>query len=264
MPLKDLQILLEKLKSPIKVTELNKEYALEFQTKLKALKYNPGIIDGAIGPKTLEAWALYKTKQLFQNQSELIGSSSLELFLADYDETVGVDHSYDKDEQYRDLRSVKVLDPVILGSKTGKTMKMPSGIVRYENELVLPDKKIPLTYGELTKGGVRVPTTITTERNFYKLALQFGKVRDKAGAHLVINSAYRRPLDQAGNAKAAKNSRHLTGEALDITSNTISLSKLYEIVKGTMESGAIGDGKKYGFVHFDVRESSDVIFFGYK
>jgi len=58
------------------ISELTKVQLEELQTALSRLGYRLGDIDGLIGPKTINAWAEFKT-DVFQGNSNLIGTGSI-------------------------------------------------------------------------------------------------------------------------------------------------------------------------------------------
>lgn len=78
------------------------------------------------------------------------------------------------------------------------------------------------------------------------------KVREEFGKAITITSGYRSPEynKKIGGAPA---SSHISGMAADVTcSNIKELDKLYEICENHFE--AVGDGRKKGFVHVDIRK----------
>jgi uncharacterized protein YcbK (DUF882 family) len=87
--------------------------------------------------------------------------------------------------------------------------------------------------------------------NFVKieLMLRLDKVREELGAPVKVTSGYRSPEH---NIKIGghPNSTHTRGEAADITCKD--LDKLYDICCKHFK--AVGDGRKKGFVHVDLRE----------
>lgn len=85
-----------------------------------------------------------------------------------------------------------------------------------------------------------------------KLAELLQKIRTKAGAPIIINSAYR---TVAYNTKVggAANSQHIYGNAADICCKTLSPNQLKAIAESIMgNSGGIGIYPT--FLHVDVRE----------
>lgn len=62
---------------PKPINELTKDQLMELQTALSLLGFSLGDIDGLIGPKTLNAWAEFKT-DIFPGNADLIGPNSIE------------------------------------------------------------------------------------------------------------------------------------------------------------------------------------------
>lgn len=93
-----------------------------------------------------------------------------------------------------------------------------------------------------------------------KLVKLLQELRDVLGKPLWFTSAYRCPEHNA-RVGGARNSRHLTGEAVDIPVYITGLSyaALFELVKELGFTG-IGVNKTKGFIHVDVREGDLVVF----
>lgn len=138
-------------------------------------------------------------------------------------------------------------------------MWLPTGEKVNINDNIV--ENIPLTWGEVTKNGTRVPTEPYIVNNIIKTANLFGEIREKWGSPIGITSGYRPPNVNASVGGASK-SRHLTGEALDIYPINGSVFDLYCVVKAIMGkggTGGLGRGMVKGFVHFDVRPDPLVI-----
>lgn len=80
-------------------------------------------------------------------------------------------------------------------------------------------------------------------------------VREKYGKPIIVTSGFRckRHNSAIGGAVA---SQHLLGTAADIrptTNDKEDLEKLYEICKEEVGVVGLGDGRKKGFIHVDVR-----------
>ena len=67
---------LSTIDSPRPITELTEAQLKELQTALSRLGYGLGDIDGLIGPRTINAWAEFKT-DIFQGNPSLIGTGSI-------------------------------------------------------------------------------------------------------------------------------------------------------------------------------------------
>ena len=86
------------------------------------------------------------------------------------------------------------------------------------------------------------------------------KLRDKTGAALRINSAFRSPKYNSGIEGSAKWSRHQYGDGVDIASTKVSLD---ELVKLCTELGATYVDKYVSHVHCDWRNTAvEPVFFG--
>ncbi|NET33687.1 MAG: DUF882 domain-containing protein [Cyanothece sp. SIO1E1] len=131
----------------------------------------------------------------------------------------------------------------------GESMKLPSGALVYAQQLVIPNGH--LTWGELTKNCSRVPEDRKIEGNLIQLATKFEDIRQRLGNQPIkITSGYRPPAVNRAVGGASR-SRHLTGEAIDIIPG-IGLNQAYSIMNGWWPH-ALGDGRKRGFLHIDIR-----------
>lgn len=83
------------------------------------------------------------------------------------------------------------------------------------------------------------------------------EIRDTAGVPITITSGWR-SIQKNQQVGGALKSEHLNGAAVDITSRQISIDKLYEICKANSKVIGLGDGRKYGFVHVDIRTGKRV------
>lgn len=171
-------------------------------------------------------------------------------------DAAGVNHPKDTEE------AVKTDSLTVKGSNTGNSMRLPTGETVYANQLII--ESIPLTWGEMTKNCTRFPATKEIVFNIEVITKEFGEIRDKAGVPLVITSGYR-PAAVNRAVGGARFSQHVHGLAIDVCPKpgTISLNKLYEIIKAVAVTGGIGDGRHRGFIHRDRRPNKRVIYFGY-
>lgn len=109
-----------------------------------------------------------------------------------------------------------------------------------------------ITVGEITQWDKRrVPTSDAVKRTLLNTAKQFQAIRSAWGKPLGVTSFYRpEPINrQVGGVSG---SRHVTGEAFDIYPVTGSLGEFYNWLRPRW-SGALGDGRRRGFVHCDTR-----------
>lgn len=136
-------------------------------------------------------------------------------------------------------------------------MKLPNGLLVYPSTEIIRD--IPLTWGEMTKDCTRVPETQELVNNALKLTQTWGEVRHKWGSELIITSGYRPPrVNQA--AGGVSNSQHLYFRAVDMYPANGQLDKFWEFLKKESKFTGLGDGRRRGFVHCDIRPGNRIIF----
>ncbi len=104
-----------------------------------------------------------------------------------------------------------------------------------------------------SKDGSKMPYKV--EKEVKETARNLQKLRDYLGVPLHINSAYRSP-NHNRNIGGVKNSTHLKGIAVDLSSKHITPYKLYKTIeylinKGVLQEGGLG--LYNGFVHYDRR-----------
>lgn len=250
-----LKTLLEQEQS-LSLADVPAEGIKEIQEILQKLKYLDGAIDGICGDRTKDAYLRFKRDNELTLPDRLGPTTARELL-----DAAEEPHPVNQEQQQSGI----VLPKEVLGSKTGNSMRLPSGRTVWANELILPDKKIPLTWGEMTKNCTRVPTTKEVEGNIEIITKEFGEIRDKAGVPIVLNSGFR-PESVNRAIGGARLSQHVQGLAIDIApanGSGISLHKLYEIVCGVAKTGGIGKGMHRGFVHRDRRPNRSVVIFNY-
>lgn len=146
------------------------------------------------------------------------------------------------------------------GSRSGTSMKLPTGEVVYANQYVI--EGIPLTWGELTKDCARVPTAKEYVDNAIKLTKTWGTVREKFGSPIRITSAYRPPKVNVAQG-GARNSQHLYFRALDMQPFNSDFKKLWAVLEASEFTGlgdAVFRGRNKGFFHGDIRPSQRVVF----
>jgi hypothetical protein len=228
--------------SAISILDISPELAKEIQTLLKIEA------DGVVGELTKQAFAEFKTDSNLEYPLILGVTTAKELLELTTEETSADDSS---------LPQVVLKDT---GSKTGRSMKLPTGEIVYANQCIVDG--IPLTWGEATKDCARIPTSKEYVANAIKLAKTWGEVRDKFGSPLAITSGYRPPLINSS-VGGAKNSQHLYFRALDMIPQNGDFKKLLEILKASDFTG-IGDavfmGRNKGFLHADIRPGNRAIF----
>lgn len=225
---------------------LNPDLIREIQLCLKRLELYSGEIDGLYGQKTKDAYEKFKLERHLDSP-ELIGSSTA-LSL--------IESSHDVIEEQIGSDSNLELNPE-LGKSTGNTMNLPTGELVYANQFVIPGRTPNLTWGEVTKNCTRVPQTNRNLLAIDKIALIFQEIRDKYGEPIAVTSGYR-PLDVNKAVGGARYSRHIEGDALDITGSN--LIRLLEIVRSIDGVTGLGLGMHRGFIHIDARKSPRVVF----
>jgi hypothetical protein len=92
------------------------------------------------------------------------------------------------------------------------------------------------------------------EARILKTAQQFEKIRQAWGSGLAITSFYR-PEPFNTQVGGVKNSKHITGEAVDLYPVSGGLDAFYSWLRQRW-SGGLGDGRNRGFVHIDLHDGS--------
>ena len=107
--------------------------------------------------------------------------------------------------------------------------------------------------GEVTQWDKRrMPKTGSGEEaRILRLAQELDKVRRAWGGPIAVTSWYRPPAINAAVGGVA-NSRHTTGEAVDIYPVDRGLDSFYQWIR-VRWSGGLGDGRNRGFLHLDMR-----------
>lgn len=129
----------------------------------------------------------------------------------------------------------------------------PSGVVNWSDFNALVGQYI--TVGEMLRyDSRRRPTPGSqAEKNLKRLAAEFDAIRKAWGGPIMVTSAYR-PEPINSQVGGVPNSRHVSGEAIDVYPANGDLDGFYRWIRRRW-SGGLGDGRNRGFVHLDMREN---------
>ncbi len=242
-------------RSPSDLTTLDTSLVKEVQTILKIVKsskhpsgYYIGQVDGKLGKLTTAAFEDFK-KDHWLGEPSKIGATTVRSLLEMSD---GV-HPISEQTQ---VSNFILLPKNVLGSKTGRSMLLPTGEIVWENQCIV--EGVPLTWGEFTKGCTRIPEEKRLIANAIKFAKGFGEIREKYNAPIGINSGYRTPAVNRA-VRGAKSSQHIQALAGDITALDGNMPRLLQVVKASSAVG-IGRGECKGFLHIDYRLGDRVVF----
>ena len=94
----------------------------------------------------------------------------------------------------------------------------------------------------------------SSEARILKTAQQFEQIRQAWGSALAITSFYR-PEPYNTRVGGVRNSKHVTGEAIDFYPRSGDLNTFYTWLRQRW-SGGLGDGRNRGFVHIDLHDGS--------
>ncbi len=232
----------------VKLNEADVATVKEIQTLLSKKEFYTGKVDGIVGNLTEKAFAEFK-ESVWLNSPELLGPSTAAALLE-----IAENHQV-LEEQTQQLTP---LPTITLGTKSGRTMKLVTGVTVYQHELIVPG--IPLTWGEMTKGcdPERAPESKRIIDNIVKTAQGFGKIRDKYGSSIGVTSGYRTPAVNR-KIKGAIRSQHIQGLAIDIYPLDRNFGRLMEICRASDCTG-LGRGMHRGFIHCDWRSGGRVVF----
>lgn len=127
---------------------------------------------------------------------------------------------------------------------------LPSKRLVAVDDSIIPNGNF--TWAEATKNGRRLPLSLAVENSIILLAKELEEVRSFFGhVPITIHSWYRTPqVNRAVNG--ASNSRHLLGDAADISIQGISPSEVYKRLDSWWgDRGGLGKGET--FTHLDLR-----------
>lgn len=123
------------------------------------------------------------------------------------------------------------------------------------NCLVTPN----LTVGEILQWDKRrIPAeNDSVKMRLLKTAAAFQEIRNAWGGPLGVTSFYR-PEPINSEVGGVINSRHITGEAMDIYPEGRSLESFYQWIR-VRWTGGLGDGRNRGFIHLDIRNDGHFV-----
>lgn len=211
-------------------------------------------INGLAGAKTIAALRKFK-EDGFLSYPEALGASTID----------ALQELAPKHEVSEQKGVIPLASGGDAGSKTGKSRTLPVVGLVYENQMIVPDTNI--TWGEMTRGFTRLPMATNQfgseeqiVRNMIATAIAFGKVRQKFGSPIGINSAYRPPNLRIG----ASRSQHKYARALDLRPMNGDYQSLLNAIKAVPEIKGIGiAGPRKGFWHMDIRPIAQRVTFPY-
>lgn len=216
-------------KGQIKLEDAPKELIKAVQVQLIKVHLYSGAADGISGPKTRAAFAQFKKLEYLEHP-DILGASTVAALM-----------------QATEIHPTpKDASPSVGGS----TVRLPlSGLVA-ANHLVPGSQHF--CWGEFTKGLSRVPESVAVVRNIIRLASYLDAVRDHLGNRTItITSGYRPPAVNRA-CGGVSNSRHLIGDAVDLTVAGIPPRVVYRRLNSWHGSkGGLGDGAT--FTHLDLR-----------
>ena len=109
------------------------------------------------------------------------------------------------------------------------------------------------------KSGALYPAAFVRDNTWARLRDTFNLIREAHGSALEVVSGYRDPVYNA-KIGGAKQSRHMTGEAVDVVPYHGTALELHTLILAMHKSGKLpklgGLGIYNTFVHFDVRNVS--------
>ena len=109
------------------------------------------------------------------------------------------------------------------------------------------------TVGELLRyDRARIPTTHETQANIYKIAQELDKIRRDWQFPITVTSGFRPPEVNA-RVGGVRNSRHIVGDAVDIS--PVANVHAFQTWLDKRWFGALGYGANKGFVHIDMRNN---------
>jgi putative chitinase len=111
-----------------------------------------------------------------------------------------------------------------------------------------------ITVGEMLRNDPRrrPPAGSPEEQRLVVLAKEFDAIRRAWGGAILITSGYR-PEPFNRQVGGVPNSRHVFGDALDISPADGRLNEMFTWLR-IRWSGGLGDGRKRGFIHIDMRD----------
>lgn len=138
---------------------------------------------------------------------------------------------------------------------SGPAFDIPGLKTRVTNRtrLLIDGKESNFNWGEVTKGGKRIPIDSVITDNVLRIAAKLQVLRTRLGTPVMVTSWYRPPEINAAVGGSTR-SRHLVGDAVDFYCPSENLIAVFEMMRDDPffnQGGlAIGDG----FIHIDDRD----------
>lgn len=187
--------------------------------------------DGIPGPKTLAAFARFKQLEYLEHP-DLLGPATAQALL-----DVNENHSLVKDEPAK--------------AESGFSVYVP-GAGQVTSRQMMPGSK-RFTWGELTKGLTRLPSTALELSNLIKLARYLDQVSDFLDNRPITITSGFRPLAVNRAVGGASNSQHLYGNAADFVVEGLPPHVVFQRLNTWHGSkGGLGNGAT--FTHLDLRK----------
>lgn len=224
------------------ITELTKEEALELQQALDILDFNPGPIDGIVGPKTSQAFDKFKSKH-YLGAKGLMGGTTLAVLLVLLD---AEDDTYE-DDNGPHPNQPNLSEPYTFDINSINWSDYNSPVSKY------------FSVGEVTQwDSRRIPTRDNIKANILKLAKRLDAIREAWGSGIGVTSWYRpaSPINVNAQVGGVRKSSHIQGFAVDIypiNGQTAKFERWLDIEQWPHNPLGYGQRSGRGFTHIDLR-----------
>lgn len=134
----------------------------------------------------------------------------------------------------------------------GKAIRLPTydrPVYLREPVAFIDGAPVPFNWGEVTKGGSRIPPNASVIQNIKKIAKRLVKARSAFAQPIIVNSWYRDPITNK-RVKGSSRSRHLSGDAVDWYPKFDGITEDgWKMLCGLYKDGGLAAGR--GFYHTD-------------